>query len=388
MRLLRYARAYLLVCAASAAASDHAVDPVAVALARFNSGDPEGCVAVLAGAPSRFEVHYLRALCHLTAGSFFAARRFMFLSASYARTPPQIENQRALERTYDERVPLTIRFGVSVLPNTNRSRAPTTESVEIGGLIFRVTERPEQGRDLHVEAGATLRVARRAFPRRALTFFVAGDYEYETLETRRLDRLDGRLRVDLAGPAGIASMSLGARQERLDSTLFKDQRYVTLAGSRSGGSVSVQGQVEYQATDWPFLDARSDGVDLDVALVYGDTLRAGVLAGVGREFSRNFNFNRRRVTCGAIAEYFGASRLGLRATLVAQQTLEDFVDPHPLFGDRFDRETIVELTLIPDRLQIFGLAPRLSLRRERNDSSIDIFSFSRSELRLGVARAF
>ncbi|MEM8553635.1 MAG: surface lipoprotein assembly modifier [Pseudomonadota bacterium] len=359
------------------------------AVAAYNTGQFERCVDLLSGAAPSFGSHFLRALCNLELGRFVTARRYILLSASYARTDSQIENQRALEATYEDRVPYSVRLGVSIRPSDNVDRITSSDTITIGDLEFDVSDNREDGYNLILEPGLTVRLLRVQSATRSLLISANGDYRYETLSDGFRDDWDLGLRAALGLETGVVRAGLGRTTQRYREVVTEQAWYSQASFATSFGLLSIQVDGRAERIIWPELDNTGWSQEAGVAALYGRRFRLGPVLRLGAVNTDAVTQERDWWAAGLIAEYDFGGPFGLRGGVAAQFIETDYRQRQPFFGEtRKDKETAVEASLIPDRLQVFGFAPRLSVRHEDRRSSIAFYSYDRIEFGFGVARAF
>ncbi|HEX4985097.1 MAG TPA: surface lipoprotein assembly modifier [Burkholderiales bacterium] len=430
-RLLRsaFALACVAACAAAQAQSESPPDVrqrIAQASRLLEAGRIDEAQAIV--TPLRARAHPDLQVLFLSGALHFIAGRYDEAAAEYrlmlARDPtlprPRLELARALYLARDyqasryhfeqalalplpepvrrnvlayidairERLP-SFSFSLDVVADSNPTQATSSETVQIGGLLFRLDDKARSQ-----EARGALLTAQARLPLPSdPSLFARGYVEYYDYPGRGIDQLYvqatagkhfnlGEHGVDVE--AGGHDFNYGGR------TLYGGVALRVADFVRAGQALGVliaadSKQLDYD--DFPFLSGwqHTASVDLRRALDARSSLSGGLAYALGTAEERAFAFERPAANLRYLREWRG----GWISSLSWQYSYYHFRARDPFFGIvREDRENVAELGILNRYLSYRGVSPRITLGYANRDSNLDLYSYERTYVRVGIVTEF
>lgn len=282
-------------------------------------------------------------------------------------------------------------FAVSVelLADSNPKQATSNSVVEIDGLLYQLNESARSQRAWGVRFTGQAKV-----PLPADTSWFARGY------VERNDYTGGDLDFTYAQVLGGKHINFGKHGVDFEAggqlaTYAGHKLYQGATGRvtdfvqvtpRLGMNLAADAkQLDYE--DYPFLSGwqYAAGGDMRYALTPASAISVGVSYVVGTAEEDAYAFEGPGIDLRYVREWQG----GWITSLSYNYTHLDFDGVDPFFGVvRADRQHRVEFGLANRRLAYKSFAPRLIIGNDNRDSNIDLYSFRRTYLRVGVVTEF
>lgn len=282
-----------------------------------------------------------------------------------------------------------VRF--ALVPESNAARRTAAETVNLGGLRFRLLPNARE----QSATGAELGFGISALPK-------LSDNLRARIGVDVFARVfDGNIPDDkiLRGAAGLLHLGDQGRQitadvfatrRWLDDQLYSDSQGIDLRFSRVfAGKVNALGSLTQERItyDRPFYTV--DRTAASVQLVHATTAQLQLRAILRAETrdSRNALAAGQAYGVSIGAQYIFAG--GLRASLLLSQDHDSFDGVHPLFGvRRKDEKRAATLFLTNQNWSFRGFAPVLKLGIEDQKSTVVLNSFRNTTASLSLTRSF
>lgn len=327
--------------------------------------------------------------------------RALFLAGDYQASlyhfeqvlsAPLPETVRANVLTYvaaiRERSP-TLVISLDLVADSNPKQATSSETVEIGGLPYRLNPdaREESSQGLAVTARAKVPFGTEG------AWFVRGyaeayDYSGRELDFAYVQALGGR-HVNL-GAHGIDLEVGGHYASYQGKDLYAGVNAILTDFIRLRPNLTLTASLDARQLDYdryPFLDGWQylESAELRYALSPRQSLRGGGWLIQGKAEDEAFAFDGYGLSARFIQEWRG----GWISSVLAQYSRYAFQAPDPFFGvERDDHEVRAELMLTNRRLMFRGLLPTVTLGYVNRSSNIELYAFDRTYLRAGLTKEF
>ncbi len=282
-------------------------------------------------------------------------------------------------------------FGVALAPSTNINQAPTIRTVRLFGLPFRLDEEAREksgvgvvtrtsaerfqrlSRDLRLRFGAGLvhrDFSNNRFDDSLLSAHVGPQFIRPTSEHSVLARMNNRY-------FGGKFFSQ-TRQFSIESTWRRGNR--TRFGTSTGFGRTLFNRRSSQNANFAFVASSVTRVLNSFSLIrFGGSFR--------RDNARSDVFS--QTSWSFSAAYQRDFPLGI--TVIAEPRLfkRSFDERQAAFpATRLDTLLNASLTFLKRDFRAFGFAPQITLDFARNDSTVDLFRYTRTQAILGVTRRF
>jgi hypothetical protein len=287
-----------------------------------------------------------------------------------------------------ERSP-SLSIGVELVADSNPKQATSSETVEIGGRLYRLNPdaREESARGVAITVRGKLPLVP------APEWFLRGyseihDYPNSEFDFAYVQALAGR-HIAL-GRHGI-DIEVGGHYAAYQGVdLYRGANVIVTDFIRLRTNLTLTAALDARELDYeryPFLDGWQyvESLELRYALTPRQALRGGGYLVQGNAEADPFAFD----GFGLNARYIQEWRGGWISSVLAQYARYAYNGMDPFFGEeRDDKEVRTELTLSNRRLMWRGLLPALTLGYVNRDSNIEIYAFDRTYLRAGITKEF
>lgn len=302
-----------------------------------------------------------------------------------------IDNIERFLAVIEDRKTFSLRFALSLVPDSNINQATDGQTVDIFGLPFVLNDEAVETSGVGVFGSAGIEYRPRLSERsRLLATFNAQRTEFDGAE------FDDTV---IAGSLG-AELRLGRHQLRAEATAFR-RWFGTPGFNRGAGGrvtlarrltrrVYLQIAVAGQYVDYDLTPARDGPVliaQFSPLWVPDPATRVSAILGLSREFAR-VDFQRST----GLRLGLGLDRdlpWGLTVTARPEVNWRKFDALQAAFGKT--REDVIvdfSLDLIKRDLPVFGLVPFLGYTVTHNASNIGFFVFTRHRFRFGLQQRF
>ena len=278
---------------------------------------------------------------------------------------------------------------LALVPDTNINNATDARRILLGGVPATLSERPTSGVGVTADLFGGYE-ARLAPDRR---FRIAGGLQTRTYRESRFNdrtlsaRTGPRLlfeRLDLRPELTAAQRWLGGEVYSRTLGLALSGHWLATPAWRVGASLARE-RVTYEG----FLGrGHRDALGLDLAHALDKATMLRLDAGWQRETldSNAHSWHERSLAVSASRELpFGfVARLGASASWRRYGAPQLWLGPHA----RRDRTRAAHLALSNRHVELFGFMPELTVRRERRDSNLVLYDYTRTVAELGLVRTF
>ena len=358
-------------------------------------GNPEEAAenfeAILAVRPEMTPIRLEAGRANFLAGRDRRAKRH-FRRAAKAGLPEHVEA--AVTRFLAEinrRKPWSATLSASLLPETNAVRRTDRETVEIGGIPFRLNEdaRESSGIGIRIGLGGTLTPVLSDSTRGHLSLSVAGKlYENSALNDVSATGRIGLTRLRERGPVS-GGLQVGRRWAGGDG--FRRRAGIwARAETRWSERVRTGFETEFEYRkhdDAPDRDGRRAALAPSVRIALTERDLLVVDAGLERADARAAHHATLTASLSAtVARTFGN---GLSASGSVSMRWQEHGGPDPLFEKtRKDRTLGIGGRLHFGAWQVAGFSPYLGYSYERNMSNLELHGYRNHSVDIGVSRAF
>ena len=415
-----------LIACTTAIAQSQVTEQIAQATRLLETGrfaEAQAIVTTLRNAPEPdLQVLFLSGALHLLHGRFQeAAGEFrLMLARDPALVRPRLELARALfmakqyeaaryhfEQTLASSLPEQVKrnviahlvairehlpsvsFSIEVLSDSNPKQATSSQTVQIGNLTFRLNENAQskaaRGLLLSTQGRIPLSGDSSWFARGYLDYF---DYEGGELDQWYTQAAGGkrvnigRHSIDFEFGGHLANYAGAALYRGIIGRMSDFIRiYPTLGVSLALDSK----QLDYSKV--PFLKGwqHSASTDLRYALDTRSYITGGVAYLRGSAQEAAYSFDRYALTLRYALEW----KAGWISSVSWQYAHSHFDDLDPFFGVvRTDRENLAEIGITNRYLSYKRFAPRLVLGYSERQSNIELYSYHRAYVRVGLITEF
>jgi tetratricopeptide (TPR) repeat protein len=319
----------------------------------------------------------------------YEAARYHFEQTLVAPLPEQVRrNILGYLDAIREHLP-TFAFSLDLVSDSNPKQATSSRVVQIGNLLFQLNDSARAR-----EAQGVLLTGQGRYPLAAdNSLFLRGYVEYYDYAGRDLDLLYaqalGGKHVNFGGN-GVDIEVGGHAATYAGKTLYSGaigrvSDFIRLAPA-SGLNLALDAkQLDY--ADYPFLDGwqHTASADLRRALDSRSSISGGIAYTLGTAREQAYAFERPALMLRYLREWRG----GWIGSLSWQGAHFHFGGVDPFFGSvRSDRENLAELGIVNRRLSYRGFSPRLTLGYADRQSNIELYSYRRTYLRVGLVSEF
>ena len=346
---------------------------------------------ILVSEPKNVRVRLEMGRAFFEQGRYADAER-QFLYARAGKLPPAVVAN--VDRFLGGiRALKTFSYGLSfaVAPDSNLNAGPATDSVSLYGLPFQLSPnaKANSGVGLTVDANAEWA------PR------IGGPlkWRFGTLLHRnqyRQTEFDDMTLAFFTGPhVSLRRWDLNLLGN-LSRRWYGDRGYATRYGPSADATYFVNphlgvglstnlGQINYD------LNPLQDGLGRSASASFFFTpTAASIVSGAataGRQDARipAYAFSSRQFGLSYTREFAGGITAGVSPTF----TMIDYDAALAAFPiARRDRQFAVQVTLLERKIDFHGLTPRIAYTYIRNDSNLDLFTFRRSRVEIGLTSSF
>ncbi|HEX7952593.1 MAG TPA: surface lipoprotein assembly modifier, partial [Burkholderiales bacterium] len=319
----------------------------------------------------------------------YEAARYHFEQTLAAPLPEQVRrNILGYLDAIREHLP-TFAFSLDLVSDSNPKQATTSRVVQIGNLLFQLNDSARAR-----EAQGVLLTGQGRYPLPAdNSLFLRGYVEYYDYAGRDLDLLYaqalGGKHVNLGGH-GVDIETGGHAAIYAGKTLYSGaigrvSDFIRLAPALGLNLALDAKQLDY--ADYPFLDGwqHTASADLRRALDSRSSISGGIAFTLGTAREQAYAFERPALMLRYLREWQG----GWISSLSWQGAHFHFGGVDPFFGSvRTDRENLAEFGIVNRRLSYKGFSPRLTLGYADRRSNIELYSYHRAYLRVGLVSEF
>ncbi len=290
-----------------------------------------------------------------------------------------------------KRKKLVFFFNVGIAPDTNVNAAPAKSDVTLFGLPFQLSEQAKQKSGVGIVVSGNGDYL--APIREDLRFRTGGSFYRTEYAGSRFDDMQVRAHI---GPQFLWERSdlsvLGVFAKRW----YGNDPYNEGVGARVEGShmltdrLRLEGYVEGLSLSYHtqnFLSGYT--VDGNVYATYGLSSSSFVrlITGAGKERTVATPFSNHQLRLGA--GYLQNLPWGITTYVQPLAQWSQYEQALAAFGTRREDTTVqVQFSAYKRNFQLFGFSPVFSYIFTRNDSNIDLYSFTRHQFRIGLTREF
>jgi outer membrane protein len=287
-----------------------------------------------------------------------------------------------------ERVPSFV-FSFDIVSDSNPKQATSSSIVEIGGLLYQLNQSALAQRAVGALVTAQGKVPLPSDP----SWFVRGYVEHYDFPGGDLDQGYGQLlagkHIDL-GPHGLDFEGGAHLATYAGHTLYQGATWRVSDFIRVGQTYALNLAVEardLRYEDFPFLSGWQyvGNAEIRHAITPASSIFAGLtyIRGVAAEDPYAF------VGYGINVRYTHEFKGGWIGSVFYQYSWYGFEGVDPFFGVvRVDNDNRAELSVTNRYLSYRGFAPRLTVGMDDRRSNIDLYSFRRTYVRIGVVTEF
>ena len=358
-------------------------------------GNPEEAAesyeAVLAARPEMTPIRLEAGRANFLAGRDRRAKRH-FRRAAKAGLPEHVEA--AVGRflaEIDRRKPWSVALSASLLPETNAVRRTDLETVEIGGIPFRLNEdaREASGTGIRLGLGGTLAPALSDGARGHLSLSVAGKL-YENAALNDVSAT-GRIGLTRLRESGAASGGLQFGRRWAGGSGFRRSAGIwARTESRRSARVrtGIEAEFEHRRHDGdPDRDGWRAALAPSIRIALTESTLFAADAGLERAGARAAHHATVAASLSAtVARAFGN---GITASASVSMKWQSHRGPDPLFEKtRRDRTLGIDGRLYAGAWQVAGFSPHLGYSYERNTSNLELHGYRNHSVDIGVSREF
>lgn len=287
-----------------------------------------------------------------------------------------------------ERVPSFV-FSFDIVSDSNPKQATSSSIVEIGGLLYQLNQSALAQRAVGALVTAQGKVPLPSDP----SWFVRGYVEHYDFPGGDLDQGYGQLlagkHVDL-GPHGLDFEGGAHLATYAGHTLYQGATWRVADFIRVGQTYALNLAVEardLRYEDFPFLSGWQyvGNAEIRHAISPASSIFGGLtyIRGVAAEDPYAF------VGYGINVRYTHEFKGGWIGSVFYQYSWYGFEGADPFFGVvRVDNDNRAELSVTNRYLSYRGFAPRLTVGMDDRRSNIDLYSYHRIYVRIGVVTEF
>jgi outer membrane protein len=287
-----------------------------------------------------------------------------------------------------ERVP-SFAFSFDIVSDSNPKQATSSSIVEIGGLLYQLNQSALAERATGILVTAQGKVPLPADP----SWFVRGYVEHYDYPGGALDQGYGQVlagkHIDL-GRHGLDFEGGAHLADYAGHTLYQGATWRVSDFVRLGQTVALNLGAEardLRYEDFPFLSGWQYVGNAEVrhAITPASSIFAGLtyIRGLAAEDPYAYT------GYGINLRYTHELKGGWIGSLFYQYSWYEFDGVDPFFGVvRADRDNRVELSVTNRYLSYKGFAPRLTVGTDERASNIELYSFRRTYVRVGVVTEF
>ena len=286
---------------------------------------------------------------------------------------------------------LKVRFGASLVPDTNINSATDSRRVDIFGVPFNLSDDARSSTGVGVSLNGGLDYS---YPlAEALTLETGTALTYLDYPSDSFD--DVRLSGYLGGRWSFASFDAGLAATG-SRRWYADDGYSLSVGARGdlgkdftqrwSGRIHIGGQsIDYDEQD--FLDGEVYSLQLESGYLVDSVSRLSLFGGLSYEDTAEPAYSN-------MSPFFGVSYrrdfpYRISATLQPMIFMRFFEDDQPLFGETREDVTLRFRTKITYRTDLlFGFAPTMTYTFTHNDSNIGFYDYNRHRVEFGLSREF
>lgn len=346
---------------------------------------------ILVSDPGAARVRLELALTFFQAGDYAGAERQLHFARAGHLPETVARNVDRYLAAVRQRKTFSYGFSLAVAPDSNLNAGPATDAVTLYGLPFQLSPdaRSHSGVGLVVDASAEWaprlarnlklrlggQVHRAQYGTSEFNDMTASFYAGPRLNLKRWEfNLTGTVGRRWYGERVYTDMVAG----QADATYYLSRRVAL------GAAVGVN-SIDYALNPQQSGMGESFAVNLSFVPTPATFLKATVLT--GRQDAKVKAYANRTWLFGA--QYARELKGGFTMGVAPSYTRIDYDEPLAAFGaTRRDRQFTVQATLLNRRLDFHGLTPKLSYTYTHNDSTIELFTFSRSRFEIGITSAF
>jgi tetratricopeptide (TPR) repeat protein len=319
-----------------------------------------------------------------------AERQFLFARAGHLPPAVQINVDRYLGAVRSLRT-FNYNFSLSVASDTNLNAGPAIDTVSLYGLPFQLSQA--------AKANSGIGLA------------VDGGVEWAPRLNQKLKwRIGAQLHRSQYRQSAFNDMTVGLYTGPHFTWKRWDFNLLANANRRWYGDHVYSGTIG-GSTDATYYVSPRIGVGAQIGVNHIGYPQNSAQNGVGRTFGVNFFFTptpsssiRGSAVFGQqsaqVAVYaYGLQQYGLSYTrefaggitmgLTPTYSRIGYGAPIAAFGaTRIDHQISAQLTLLDRRIDWHGLTPRIGYTYTRNNSSIDLYTFRRNRIEVGITKAF
>lgn len=287
-----------------------------------------------------------------------------------------------------ERLP-SVRLSVDVVTDSNPKQTTSSHVINIGGLpyILNDTGSAKSVTGLLVTADASL-----PLPSNPSWYAHAYGEAYE-YPGRELDLLYGDASVGKRFDFGQHSVSL---ETGVHGSIY--QHKTLYAGILTRSSVFMRPLPKlallldasfktYDYTSLPYLSGNMISIGITNIYVPSPSQRWDFSANMAKYSADEaaYSYTQPGLSARFVQEWPGGWITGLRL----QGLVADYAAPDPFFGEtRHDKEGRVEIDLLNRKLKLWAFSPKLLMGYVKRSSNLDLYSYDRAYLRVGLSTEF
>jgi outer membrane protein len=280
-------------------------------------------------------------------------------------------------------------FSFDLVSDSNPKQATSSKVVQIGNLLFQLNDNARSQ-----EAQGVLFTGQGRYPFPAdNSLFVRGYLEYYDYAGRELDLFYaqalggkhiniGRNGIDLEAGGHVATY---AGKTLYSGVTWRVSDFIRLDPTLALNMALDAKQLDYP--DFPFLEGwqNTASADLRRALDPRSSVSGGVAYTLGSAQEPAYSFERPAVNLRYVREWTG----GWISSISWQYAHYHFGGADPFFGVvRADRENLGEFGIMNRYLSYKRFSPRLTVGYADRQSNIDLYSYDRTYIRVGLATEF
>ena len=287
-----------------------------------------------------------------------------------------------------ERLP-SLRLSVDLVSDSNPKQTTNSRVVQIGGLTYTLNDAGSAKSvfGLLVTADATL-----PLPSNPSWYAHAYGEVYE-YPKRDLDLMYGEASIGKRFDKGQHSLALevglhGSTYQ--DKSLYQGYLLRTNVFMRPSPKLATILDASIKSYDYDsiqYLSGHLMSVGINNIYVPSPTQRWDFGASFAKYNANEaaYSYTQPGLSARFIQEWSGGWITGLRL----QGLVADYDAPDPFFGEtRHDKEGRIELDLLNRKIKLWAFSPRLLVGYVKRSSSIDIYTYNRTYVRIGLSTEF